>query len=116
MLWNTPAERSDCMCVREHRRTAGIDVDDGETTRLGATEPGSRIAEVRPGEFLQSNDVGPESPGRGQIVCLDGDMKKPVDSGERQCGFGGCSHMFFSLRCASIYLNSNLPINRRQLS
>src|SRR5258708_28778910 len=91
------------LALRAEGGTAGIDVDDGKTTRLGATEPGSRIAEVRQGEFLQSNDVGPESPGRGQIVCLDSDMKKPVDRGERQCGFGGCSHMFFSLRCASIH-------------
>jgi hypothetical protein len=56
------------------RRTSGIEVDDG--CAAGSGEPGSRIAEIRTRDLMQTQHFGIETNCRVEIVGLDGDMEE----------------------------------------
>src|SRR5580692_4409562 len=87
------------LASRSQRRSAGIDMNDGNAAGLRAAEPRAGIAEIRPREFAQADDVGPELVRRREIIGLDRDMKQPVHGGEWQRlvlsgldGLGGSGH------------------------
>src|ERR1700744_4557720 len=79
------------------RRATGTNVPDGTAARLRTTEPGAGIAEIRPREFAEADDLGPEFSSRGKVFGLDRDVIEAVDGRDRQSGFG--SHGVISSTC-----------------
>ena len=69
-----------CFALRPERRTAGIDVDDAEATRLRAGEPGTGIAEIRPVHGLEANHFRPEIHGGAEVrYGNDGWVQNEID-------------------------------------